>query len=110
MRRYPERIAVNDAVAGSHYIRGMMSNRLSTTFLTAFAVSAVAALGGAPVALAQAYPPPPGYSQPLQPAPYGAPGGYQDDRGAPELAPKVPEVDACAPLRVEALSVHRVRP
>ena len=85
MRRYPERIAVNDAVAGSHYIRGMMSNRLSTTFLTAFAVSAVAALGGAPVALAQAYPPPPGYSQPLQPAPYGAPGGYQDDRGAPDF-------------------------
>jgi hypothetical protein len=54
----------------------MMFNRLSKisakSFTTAFAVSAVASLAGAPVALAQSYPPPPGYSQPLQPAPYGA--------------------------------------
>jgi lipoprotein-anchoring transpeptidase ErfK/SrfK len=63
----------------------MMSNRFSTTFVTAFAVSAVAALTGAPVALAQSYPPPPGYSQPVQPAPYGAAGGYRDDRGAPDF-------------------------
>ncbi|MGL5167996.1 MAG: L,D-transpeptidase [Afipia sp.] len=58
-----------------------MSNRLSTTFVTAFAVSAVAALAGAPVALAQAYPPPPGYSQPLQPAPYDA----RDNRSVPDF-------------------------
>ncbi len=62
-----------------------MFNRLSTTFLTAFAVSAGAGLAGTPVALAQSYPPPPGYSQPLQPAPYGVPGRYQDDRGAPDF-------------------------
>ena len=63
-----------------------MFNRLSKSFTTAFAVSAVAGLAGAPVALAQSYPPPPGYSQPLQPAPYGAPGGYQDDRrGVPDF-------------------------
>jgi lipoprotein-anchoring transpeptidase ErfK/SrfK len=68
----------------------MMFNRLSKvsakSFTTAFAVSAVAGLAGAPVALAQSYPPPPGYSQPVQPAPYGAPGGYQDDRrGVPDF-------------------------
>jgi lipoprotein-anchoring transpeptidase ErfK/SrfK len=63
----------------------MMSNRFSTTFATAFAVSAVAALAAAPGALAQVYPPPPGYSQPLQPAPYGAPAGYRDDRGVPDF-------------------------
>lgn len=86
MRRYPARTAVNDTVAGSRYKRGMMFNRLSKSFTTAFAVSAVAGLAGAPVALAQSYPPPPGYSQPLQPAPYGAPGGYQDDRrGVPDF-------------------------
>ncbi|MES2602181.1 MAG: L,D-transpeptidase family protein [Pseudomonadota bacterium] len=63
-----------------------MFNRLSKSFTTAFAVSAVAGLTGVPVALAQSYPPPPGYSQPLQPAPYGAPGGYQDDRrGVPDF-------------------------
>jgi lipoprotein-anchoring transpeptidase ErfK/SrfK len=66
----------------------MMFNRLSNSFAsslaTAFAVSAVAGLA-APAALAQSYPPPPGYSQPMQPAPYGAPGGYRDDRGVPDF-------------------------
>ena len=66
-----------------------MFNRLSKisakSFTTAFAVSAVAGLAGASVALAQSYPPPPGYSQPVQPAPYGAPGGYSDDRGVPDF-------------------------
>jgi lipoprotein-anchoring transpeptidase ErfK/SrfK len=88
MRRYPARIAVNDTVAGSHYKRGMMSNLLSRRFAkslaTAFAVSAVAALS-APAVLAQSYPAPPGYSQPLQPAPYGAPDGYRDDRSVPDF-------------------------
>ena len=78
MRRYPERCAVNNAVAGSRYIRGMMFNRLST----AFAVISVAGLSCVPVALAQSYPPPPGYAQPLQPPPYG---GIRDDRGAPDF-------------------------
>ncbi len=72
-------LPVNDTVAGLHYKRGMMFNRLSSTFATAFAVSAVAALACAPQALAQSYPPPPGYSQPLQPAPYG------DDRSMPDF-------------------------
>jgi lipoprotein-anchoring transpeptidase ErfK/SrfK len=67
----------------------MMFNRLSKisakSFTTAFAVSAVASLAGAPVALAQSYPPPPGYSQPLQPAPYGAGGNYSDNRGVPDF-------------------------
>jgi lipoprotein-anchoring transpeptidase ErfK/SrfK len=85
MRRDPARSAINDAVAGSHYIRGMMSNRFLTMFATASAVSAAACLAGAPVALAQAYPPPPGYAQPLQPAPYGAPAGYRDDRSVPDF-------------------------
>lgn len=85
MRRYPARIAVNGTVAGSRYKRGMMFNRLSKSFTTAFAVSAVAGLTGTSVALAQSYPPPPGYSQPVQPAPYGAPGGYRDDRGVPDF-------------------------
>ena len=66
-----------------------MFNRLSKisakSFTTAFAVSAVASLAGAPVALAQSYPPPPGYSQPLQPAPYGAGGNYSDNRGVPDF-------------------------
>ena len=92
MCRDPERFAVNDAVAGSHYTRGIMFNRLTRSFAgpsvawpvaTAFAISAVAALTGP--ALAQSYPPPPGYSQPLQPAPYGVPGRYADDRGAPDF-------------------------
>ena len=66
-----------------------MFNRLSNSFAsslaTAFAVSAVAGLA-APAALAQSYPPPPGYSQPMQPAPYGAQGSYQDDRrGVPDF-------------------------
>ena len=85
MRRYPERSGVNGTVAGSRYIRGMMFNRLSKisarSFTTAFAVSAVAGLAGASVALAQSYPPPPGYSQPVQPAPYDA----RDDRGMPDF-------------------------
>ena len=86
MRRYPARTAVNDTVAGSRYIRGMMFNRLSKgfsakSFTTAFAVSAVAGLAGASVALAQSYPPPPGYSQPIQPAPYDA----RDDRSVPDF-------------------------
>ena len=90
MRRYPERTAINDTVAGSRYIRGMMFNRLSKGFsarflTTAFAVSAVAGLASVPVALAQSYPPPPGYSQPVQPAPYGAAGSYSDDRGVPDF-------------------------
>jgi hypothetical protein len=67
----------------------MMFNRLSKisakSFTTAFAVSAVASLAGAPVALAQSYPPPPGYSQPLQPAPYGA--------GATIRQSRVPDFD-----------------
>ena len=63
-----------------------MFNRLSKGFsarslTTAFAVSAVAGLSGASVALAQSYPPPPGYSQPIQPAPYDA----RDDRGVPDF-------------------------
>ncbi len=56
-----------------------MFNRLSSTFATAFAVSAVAALACAPQALAQSYPPPPGYSQPIQPAPYGDDGRNMPD-------------------------------
>lgn len=62
-----------------------MFNRLSKVsakcFTTAFAVSAVAGLAGASVALAQSYPPPPGYSQPIQPAPYDA----RDDRSVPDF-------------------------
>jgi len=90
MRRYPARTAVNDAVAGSRYKRGMMFNRLSKvsgrSFATGFAVFTVAGLAGTPVALisvasAQSYPPPPGYSQPLQPAPYDA----RDSRSAPDF-------------------------
>ncbi len=60
-----------------------MFNRLSRlsvrSFAAGFAVS-TAGLMGASAALAQSYPPPPGYSQPVQPAPYGA-----DDRGAPDF-------------------------
>jgi lipoprotein-anchoring transpeptidase ErfK/SrfK len=63
----------------------MMSNRFLTMFATASAVSAAACLAGAPVALAQAYPPPPGYAQPLQPAPYGAPADYRDNRSVPDF-------------------------
>lgn len=63
-----------------------LSNSFARSFATGFAVSAVAGLAAplvfAPVALAQSYPPPPGYSQPLQPAPYGAQGS---DRGAPDF-------------------------
>jgi lipoprotein-anchoring transpeptidase ErfK/SrfK len=59
----------------------MMIIRVSTVF----AVFAAAGLAGTPAALAQSYPPPPGYSQPVQPAPYGAPGGYVDDRGTPDF-------------------------
>ena len=74
-----------------------MFNRLSKisakisarSFAAGFAVSTATGLGASvaltSVALAQSYPPPPGYSQPVQPAPYGAPGGYQDDRGAPDF-------------------------
>ena len=40
-------------------------------------------LGGP--ALAQTYPAPPGYSQPLQTAPYGEPGRYPNDRGVPDF-------------------------
>ena len=58
-----------------------MTKRVSTVF----AAFAVAGLAGTPAALAQSYPPPPGYSQSVQPAPYGAPGGYADDRGAPDF-------------------------
>jgi lipoprotein-anchoring transpeptidase ErfK/SrfK len=94
MRRDHERLPVNDTVAGLHYKRGMMFNRLSSTFATAFAVSAVAGLACAPQALAQSYPPPPGYSQPLQPAPYGGDGRgmpdfdrLDDDGGAQALSP-----------------------
>jgi lipoprotein-anchoring transpeptidase ErfK/SrfK len=65
----------------------MMFNRLSRlsarSFAAGFAVSTVAGLTGAPVALAQSYPPPPGYSQPLQPAPYGAPDSA--NRGVPDF-------------------------
>jgi lipoprotein-anchoring transpeptidase ErfK/SrfK len=62
----------------------MMFNRLSTvsaTILVAFA----AGVAGTPVAVAQSYPPPPGYSQPVQPAPYGLSDGYADDRGRPDF-------------------------
>jgi lipoprotein-anchoring transpeptidase ErfK/SrfK len=60
----------------------MMIKRVSTVFV-AFAA---AGLAGTPAALAQAYPPPPGYSQPVQPAPYGAPAGYgDDDRSMPDF-------------------------
>lgn len=54
---------------------------------TVFAVAAVVALTCplAGPALAQSYPPPPGYSQPLRPAPYGEPGRYANDRGAPDF-------------------------
>ncbi len=58
-----------------------MTKRVSTVF----AAFAAAGLAGTPAALAQSYPPPPGYSQPMQPAPYGAPGGYADDRGQPDF-------------------------
>ncbi len=46
-------------------------------------VSAVlgAGVANAPLALAQYYPPPPGYSQPVQPVP----GGYSPDRRAPDF-------------------------
>jgi lipoprotein-anchoring transpeptidase ErfK/SrfK len=60
----------------------MMFNRLSRlsarSFVAGFAVSTVA---GLTAALAQSYPPPPGYSQPVQPAPYDA----RDDRGMPDF-------------------------
>jgi lipoprotein-anchoring transpeptidase ErfK/SrfK len=62
----------------------MMFNRLSTfsaTILVAFA----AGVAGAPVAVAQSYPPPPGYSQPVQPTPYGLSDGYSDNRGGPDF-------------------------
>ncbi|OJU15279.1 MAG: L,D-transpeptidase [Afipia sp. 62-7] len=49
-----------------------MFDRLSRLSATVFAGSALTVLAGIPVALAQSYPPPPGYSQPLQPAPYDA--------------------------------------
>lgn len=62
-----------------------MFNRLPNAFVTAFAVSAAAGLFAAPAALAQSYPPPPGYAQPLQSAPYGAQGGYRDNRGVPDF-------------------------
>lgn len=90
MRRYPARTAINDTVAGSRYKRGMMFNRLSKvsgrSFATGFAVFTVAGLAGSPIALisvasAQSYPPPPGYSQPLQPAPYDA----RDNRSVPDF-------------------------
>ncbi|HEX7790012.1 MAG TPA: L,D-transpeptidase [Afipia sp.] len=67
-----------------------MFNRLSKvsgrSFATGFAVFTVAGLAGTPVALvsvasAQSYPPPPGYSQPLQPAPYDA----RDSRSVPDF-------------------------
>ncbi|MGL4264534.1 MAG: L,D-transpeptidase, partial [Afipia sp.] len=66
-----------------------MFNRLSKisarSFAAGFAVSTATGLGApvalTSVALAQSYPPPPGYSQPLQPAPYDA----RDDRSVPDF-------------------------
>lgn len=66
-----------------------MFNRLSKisarSFVAGFAVSTATGLGApvalTSVALAQSYPPPPGYSQPLQPAPYDA----RDDRSVPDF-------------------------
>ncbi len=67
-----------------------MFNRLSKvsgrSFATGFAVFTVAGLAGSPLAVmsvasAQSYPPPPGYSQPLQPAPYDA----RDSRIVPDF-------------------------
>ncbi|HEX7881974.1 MAG TPA: L,D-transpeptidase family protein [Afipia sp.] len=63
-----------------------MFNRLSRSSARSLVTGvAVFAAGFTSAALAQSYPPPPGYSQPLQPAPYGAPGGYQDDRRVPDF-------------------------
>lgn len=66
-----------------------MFNRLSKisarSFAAGFVVSTATGLGASvaltSVALAQSYPPPPGYSQPLQPAPYDA----RDDRSVPDF-------------------------
>ena len=55
-----------------------MSNRLSTSLLVL-----AASLAAVPVALAQNYPPPPGYSG-QQPAPYSEPDRYQQNR-APDF-------------------------
>ena len=59
-----------------------MSNR----FLTSVAVL-VASASGMSLALAQSYPPPPGYSQPVQPAPYPAEQGRYapPNSGAPDF-------------------------
>ncbi|HEX7789552.1 MAG TPA: L,D-transpeptidase family protein [Afipia sp.] len=61
-----------------------ISAGILSRILAGFAVSATAGLAGAPLAVAQPYPPPPGYSQPIQPAPYAAPDFDrldEDDRG-----------------------------
>jgi len=84
MCRYPERIGVNVAVSGSHYTRGMMFNRLmATTALLSASVAALPLL--ATTSLAQSYPPPPGYSQPLQTVPYDTPPIVGDARGTPDF-------------------------
>ncbi|WP_424631484.1 L,D-transpeptidase family protein [Bradyrhizobium sp. SYSU BS000235] len=59
-----------------------MFNRLSTVSAVVLAAFA-ASVAGSHVAVAQSYPPPPGYSEPVRPAPYGLPdaGG----RGAPDF-------------------------
>lgn len=54
---------------------------LARSFASAFAVSAAAGLAIPSAVSAQSYPPPSGYAQPMQPAPYGGPG----DRGVPDF-------------------------
>ena len=59
-----------------------MFNRLSTVSAAILAAFA-AGVAGSHVAVAQSYPPPPGYSEPVRPAPYGL--SDQDNRGAPDF-------------------------
>jgi lipoprotein-anchoring transpeptidase ErfK/SrfK len=59
-----------------------MFDRLSTVS-AAILVAFAAGVAGSHVAVAQSYPPPPGYSEPVRPAPYGL--SDAESRGAPDF-------------------------
>jgi lipoprotein-anchoring transpeptidase ErfK/SrfK len=80
MCRDPARSGINDAVVGSFYTGIMILKRvlMGCAILTA-------SVAGMPLASAQNYPPPPGYTGSLQPA-YPQPGSYAaDPRRVPDF-------------------------
>ena len=81
MCRDPARSGINDAVVGSLYTGIMILKRV----LMGCAILA-ASVAAMPLASAQNYPPPPGYSGSLEPAPYSQSGSYAvDPRRAPDF-------------------------